>query len=93
MRACWHALKERSTAWRSDVSTYTVVSTTKGEVKVTAKLPGGTLRAAGRTGGERLQRIPVLGGTGAFAGARGVTESPLNASGDRARNVYRLQLP
>ena len=78
----------------SDVSTYTVVSATKGDVTVTAKLPGGTLRAAGRIGQERLQRIPVLSGTGAFSGARGVTEtSPLNASGVRALNVYRLQLP
>ena len=79
----------------SDVSTFTVVSLTTGDVTVAAKLPGGTLRAAGRIRQrDRLQRIRVVGGTGVFAGARGVAEtSPLNANGDRARNVYRLQLP
>jgi len=78
-----------------DVSTFTVVSATTGDVKLTATLPGGTLRAAGRIGQqEKVERIPVRGGTGAFAGARGVEEtSALGASGLRARNVYRLQLP
>ena len=78
----------------SDVSTFAVVSAVKGDVKVTVSLPGGTLRAAGRVGSETPQRIRVLGGTGVFSGARGVAESrPLGPSGNRAENVYKLQLP
>jgi len=79
-----------------DVSTYTVVSETKGDVKVTATLLGGTLRAAGRSGEEKVERIAVRGGTGVFAGARGVMETSEIAgqtSVRYARNVYRLQLP
>lgn len=79
----------------SDVGTYTLLSATLGDVKVTVKLPGGTLRAAGRIrDGVPNQTIRVTGGTGTFAGARGtLATSPLNASGNRALNVYRLQLP
>ena len=78
----------------SDVSTYTIVSATKSDMTTTVKLPGGTLWVTGRVGQERLQRITVLGGTGTFAGARGVAEiSPLDARGDNSRNVYRLRLP
>lgn len=77
-----------------DVATLEVISNSKGDVKVTAKLPGGTLRAAGRVGSGLSASIPVVGGTGAFAGARGVAESsPLSPGSDRERNVYRLQLP
>jgi hypothetical protein len=37
----------------SDLATLTVVSQTKGNVKLTTTLPGGTLRAAGTIGTER----------------------------------------
>jgi hypothetical protein len=80
----------------SDVSTFTVVSATQGvgDLKAAVTLPGGTIRAAGRIRGTRAQTIPVTGGTGTFANARGTGEvRSLNASGDRALNVYRLQLP
>ena len=78
----------------TDVATFAVVSRTKGNVKVTTTLPGGTLRAAGRIGQEPVETIRVLGGTGAFAGASGVYETRLvDPSRDRARNVFRLQLP
>jgi len=80
----------------SDISTYTVVSITPGvgDEKVTATLPGGTLRAAGRVRETRAQTIRVTGGTGMFANASGSGEvRSLNASGDRTLNVYRLQLP
>ena len=75
----------------TDVATFTLVSSAKGDVKLTTKLPGGTLRAAGRVGPEQVGHIRVLGGTGAFADARGVCES-FNQGGDRVI-VYRLQLP
>jgi hypothetical protein len=80
----------------SDISTYTVVSITPGvgDEKVTATLPGGTIRAAGRVRETRAQTIRVTGGTGTFANASGSGEvRSLNASGDRTLNVYRLQLP
>ena len=77
----------------SDTGVYTMVS--KGKVNtfrmtVTATLPGGTVRVQGLVGGGRL--VPVVGGTGAFAGARGVT-SVRDESNTRSRNTYRLQLP
>jgi hypothetical protein len=78
----------------SDVGTITVLSATKAEVKVTATLPGGTVRSTARNDVSGSQNMRVVGGTGAFENARGVCEvSALNASGSRARNVYRLRLP
>ena len=77
----------------SDTGTYTVVSLTQGDVKVTTRLPGGTVRAAGRTGRERVQVIRVTGGTGDFANARGTVEVRSLGSDTRALNVYRLRLP
>ena len=78
----------------SDVATLTFESLTVGEVKVTAKLPGGTLRASGRVSHGRDARatIRVTGGTGVFAGARG-TVSSTQLTRERDLNVYRLQLP
>ncbi len=79
----------------TDVATFTVVSNTRGDVRLTTRLPGGTLRVAGDVGQGRLERIRVVGGTGAFAGARGVYETrpPTPGGNNRARNVYRLRLP
>ena len=77
-----------------DVATVSLVSANRSDVKMTVKLPGGTLRVAGRVEDQRVQTIPVVGGTGAFAGARGTCAiTGLDASGNRARNVYRLSLP
>jgi len=86
--------KPRGAVVGSDVATLTVTSPTSGDMKVQAKLPGGTLRSAGRIGESRAPVIRVTGGTGAFAGARGTVEViSLNAAGDRTINVYRLRLP
>jgi hypothetical protein len=78
----------------SDVATLTFKSLTMGVVKVTAALPGGTLRASGLVlhGGDARGTIRVTGGTGVFAGARGTVSSTL-LTRERDRNVYRLQLP
>lgn len=63
-------------------------------MKLTVKLPGGTLRAAGRVRENGPLLIRVLGGTGDFANARGTSEArSLNASGTLSLNVYRLKLP
>jgi hypothetical protein len=78
----------------SDVTTATYVSASVGDVKATVRLPGGTLRVAGRfrTGGPGKTTVRVTGGTGAFRGARG-TCTVSQQRGLRALNVYRLQLP
>lgn len=80
----------------SDVSNVRVVSTSPAvdDVTFVAKLPGGLLRGTGRVREGRTDRIPVTGGTGKFAGARGVLESSrLDGNGDRSVNVFRLRLP
>jgi hypothetical protein len=78
-----------------DTGTLTLVSAKLTDVKVAAKLPGGTLMASGRIpweqGGSDL--IPVVGGTGDFAGARGTVEAIDLDDGLRTRNIYRLRLP
>jgi hypothetical protein len=62
--------------------------------KVQVKLPGGTLRIYGRDSLKSPSPIavPVVSGTGAFAGARG-TALASGLSGGRELNVYRLRLP
>jgi Dirigent-like protein len=79
----------------SDVETITVTSVmpTRARVTVVVTLPGGTLRVAGPITSSNLV-LPVIGGTGDFAGARGTSEvKSLDADGDPALNVYRLRLP
>jgi hypothetical protein len=80
----------------SDVTTIKVVSTSPAidDATLVTKLPAGTLRGAGRVRETKTQVMPVTGGTGKFAGARGTLESTsLDANGDRSLNVYRLRLP
>jgi hypothetical protein len=78
----------------SDVATLIIESETMGAARVTAKLPGGTIRSSGRVthGGDAKAEIRVTGGTGVFAGARG-TVSSRQLTRERDLNIYRLQLP
>jgi hypothetical protein len=77
----------------SDTGTLTVVSATAVHSTGTAVLPGGTIRFAGRASGTSGSTIPVTGGTGRYAGARGeLALGPLDARGARTSNVYRLTL-
>ncbi len=79
----------------SDLQTITVTSMTptRARVTVSVTLPGGTLHVAGTVTSPE-QALPVVGGTGDFAGARGTTEvKSLDADGDPALNIYRLRLP
>jgi hypothetical protein len=77
-----------------DVGVVTLVSSTEGNVKVTTSLPGGTIRSSGKDTPVPNQSLRVIGGTGTFAGARGVLEvRTLDLRSRRALNVYRLQLP
>jgi Dirigent-like protein len=76
----------------TDSYTITFTSPTRGQIKITVKLPGGTLRAEGRTSLTGSADVSVVGGTGAFAGARGTAQARDLANGT-SRNVYRLRLP
>jgi hypothetical protein len=77
----------------SDVVNHTITAVgppIRLSLKLTAKLPGGTLR--GTASGS--PRIKVVGGTGAFANARGTLEvRDHNGSKPGVLNIYRLQLP
>jgi hypothetical protein len=78
----------------SDVGTFTIVTAKVSDVRVTTKLPGGTIRSVGTVRDARTQAIRVISGTGTFAGARGTNEvRTLNAAAGRASNVYRLRIP
>lgn len=60
-------------------------------VDVTATLPGGTIRARGQADFRRDSNvIRVVGGTGAFAGAKGTVEEKALPSG-QTLNIYRLR--
>ena len=58
------------------------------------RCPGGTIRLSGRGTTVVNESLRVVGGTGTYAGARGVVEvRALDLRSGRALNVYRLQLP
>jgi hypothetical protein len=76
-----------------DTYVFTFTSKTTATVRGTVTLPGGTIRIDGKIASPNPSgRIPVVGGAGAFAGARGVCESR-QLTGERSSNVYRLRLP
>jgi hypothetical protein len=56
-----------------------------------AKFPGGTIHAHGE-GKPGSGKVPIVGGTGLYAGARGVAEGRHLATGEKL-NIYRLQVP
>lgn len=76
----------------SDVAVATLLDTPRVRFTLTVKLPGGTIRAGGVIGMVG-QRIPVVGGTGAFAGARGSSEVRRLDGQGLALNIYRLRIP
>jgi hypothetical protein len=57
-----------------------------------ARLPGGTVHVRGIAPIGPTVKIPVVGGTGVYAGARGVVEGRHLANGVTL-NVCRLQVP
>jgi len=56
-----------------------------------ARFPGGTVHAHGE-GKPGSGKVPIVGGTGRFAGATGVAEGRHLANGKKL-NIYRLQIP
>jgi hypothetical protein len=78
----------------SEISTFTLVTRSAGDIKVTATLPGGTVHAAGRVLATKIETIRVTGGAGKYANARGTaTTRAFSRRRSRSLNVYRLQLP
>jgi hypothetical protein len=57
-----------------------------------ARLPGGTVHVRGVVPIGPTVKLPVVGGTGIYAGSTGVVEGRHLANGD-SLNVLRLQLP
>ena len=56
-----------------------------------ARFPGGTVHAHG-VGKPGSGKVPVVGGTGLYAGATGVAEGRHLANGKKL-NIYRLRIP
>ena len=61
-----------------------------GRVAGTATLPGGTIRFGGVIRLDAAESIPVIGGTGRYAKARGTL---FVGDGDSPLNTYHLRLP
>jgi hypothetical protein len=73
---------------------FTIRSQTAADVIVESDLPGGWLRAAGRTRLGAKHMYTVTGGRGRFANARGTVESSaLPCHCERRLMLYRLRLP
>jgi hypothetical protein len=80
----------------SDVGIYRVTATNPVRMSVTviARLPGGTLRGTAQVAGNTVPTIRVVGGTGAFANARGTGDvRPYSGRPRGVLNIYRLRLP
>jgi hypothetical protein len=80
----------------ANVGTDRYVITAVAWQKITAdfvtKFPGGTVHAhgAGKAGSKPV--VPIVGGTGNYAGATGSIEGQHLANGEKL-NIYRLQIP
>jgi hypothetical protein len=76
----------------SDYSVLTLTSSTTATVFGVARLPGGTLRfkGGGHLSNGPSPPIPLIGGTGRYAGARGTV---VVGPGNTPLNTYRLTLP
>jgi hypothetical protein len=76
-----------------DTVIFKIISTTRAEVTVESKLPGGWLLAGGRVRLGHRQAYPVTGGSGSYEGARGTGQSvALGPSRVGRLKVYRLVL-
>jgi len=79
----------------TDSATVRVTSSTKVTMTVTATLPDGTITVRGSLigVGKLGLSLPVIGGTGAYAHARGTYWEPAHQSHGVALNIYRLTVP
>jgi hypothetical protein len=72
---------------------YLIVAVALQKVRVdfVTRFPGGTVHAHGE-GKPGSGKVPIVGGTGRYAGATGVAEGRHLANGQKL-NIYRLQIP
>ncbi len=82
--------KKKGTVVGSDRGTITLTGARSARVNAVATLPGGTIRVRGPLQEQTNATfvVPVVGGTGSFAGVRGTLT--INGTEKRAWNVYRL---
>jgi hypothetical protein len=57
-----------------------------------ARLPGGTVHGRGVARIDPNPKVPIVGGTGRYAGATGVVEGQVLANGDQL-DILRLHVP
>jgi hypothetical protein len=70
----------------------TALSSQTARFNAVARFPGGTVHARGVGKIEPNPKVPIVGGTGLYAGATGVVEGRVLASGDEL-DIVRLQIP
>ena len=73
---------------------YVIVAVALQKVRVdfVTRFPGGTVHAHGEGKRPSKPEIPIVGGTGLYAGATGSIEGQHLANGEKL-NIYRLQIP
>jgi hypothetical protein len=76
----------------SDRFVITAVAFQKVRVDFVTKFPGGTVHAHGEGKAGVKPEVPIVGGTGLYAGATGSIEGQHLANGEKL-NIYRLQIP
>jgi hypothetical protein len=70
----------------------TAVAWEKIRVDFVTRFPGGTVHAHGEGKVGSKPEVPIVGGTGIYAGATGVIEGQHLANGEKL-NIYRFQIP
>ena len=73
---------------------YVIVGVAHQKVRVdfVVRFPGGSVHAHGEGKPGSEPEVPIVGGTGLYAGATGVAEGRHLANGEKL-NIYRLQIP
>lgn len=73
---------------------YVIIAVAWQKVRVdfVIRFPGGTVHAHGEGKIGSKPKVPIVGGTGLYAGATGSIEGQHLANGEKL-NIYRLQIP
>jgi hypothetical protein len=72
---------------------YVITAVARQQIRVdfVTTFPGGTVHAHGEGTAGSKPEVPVVGGTGSYAGATGVIDGQHLANGEKV-NIYRLQV-
>ena len=84
--------KPRGAVVGTDRYVITAVALQRIRVDFVTRFPGGTVHAHGVGRAGSKPEVPIVGGTGAYAGATGSIEGRHLANGEKL-NTYRLQVP